>query len=74
MQRLLVLVVWAILNVFTLMLIAGHGPWAGRTIWVIDARHGLNIGDVPVLAGCLLGWIVCGVLFWRVGGRGRSSE
>ena len=58
-RRPLVLLVLLILNVMTLMLIAGHGPWAGRTILVLGDDHGLNAGDIPVLLMWLIGSASC---------------
>lgn len=40
-----------------LLLIAGHGPWAGPVILTVTADHGLNVGDIPVL-------LVWGVVMW----------
>ena len=44
-----------------LLLIAGHEEWAGPTRVSVTAEHGLNEGDVPVLAMA----VVALVLIWR---------
>jgi hypothetical protein len=46
-------------------LIAGHGPWAGRELFAVSETHGLNIGDVPILAAWLVGAGCC----WRLWSR-----
>lgn len=50
---------WVITSLLTLLLIAGHGPWAGRVILRVSQDHGLNSGDVPVLGLWVLGTICC---------------
>lgn len=47
-----------ILSALTLLLLAGHGPWAGQLLWRLDEAHGINVGDVPVLAMWALGSIL----------------
>ena len=60
MRRFLVVgILLGILSALTLLLLAGHGPWAGSTIWRIDAAHGINAGDVPVFGMWLLGSVLC---------------
>ena len=51
-----------ILSGLTFALIAGHGPWAGREFLEVSPTHGVNTGDVPVLAAWLLGMACC----WRL--------
>lgn len=46
----------------TFGLIAGHGPWAGRELIAVSERHGLNNGDLPILAAWLVGVLCC----WRL--------
>ena len=65
MRRLPIVLVLGILTVLTLLLIAGHGPWAGHVIWELDEAHGLNSGDVPVLVLWVLGTGCCLVLLRR---------
>ena len=48
-----------ILSILTLLLLAGHGPWAGHTIWRLDEERGLNSGDVPVLGLWACGSLLC---------------
>ena len=38
-----------VLTLLTLLLLAGHGPWAGPVIWAVSPYHGLNVGDLPVI-------------------------
>ncbi|MDO9497322.1 MAG: hypothetical protein Q7J48_16580 [Nocardioides sp.] len=54
-----------VLSLLTLLLLAGHGPWAGRTLVELGGRHGLNTGDVPVLFLWGVGMGGCGYLFRR---------
>lgn len=49
-----------------LLLIAGHGPWSGATIWDVTENHGINVGDLPVLGLWLVGLAACGLLVRRV--------
>lgn len=51
-----------VLSLLTLLLLAGHGPWAGRTLIELGGRHGLNTGDVPVLTLWAVGMLGCGYL------------
>lgn len=51
----LALVAALVLTVATVLLVAGHGPWAGPRLIPLSADHGLNLGDVPVL----LAWVLC---------------
>jgi hypothetical protein len=64
-RRVLIVLVLGVLSALTLLLVAGHGPWAGREIWRLDATHGLNSGDLPVLAMWAFGSLCCLVLLWR---------
>lgn len=56
-----------VISVLTLLLLAGHGPWAGRPIDVLtlSSEHGLNTGDLPVLGLWLAGMLGCGSLLRR---------
>ncbi len=47
-------------------LLAGHGPWAGRELVGFTGSHGLNVGDLPVIATWLVGMACCWRL-WREG-------
>jgi hypothetical protein len=65
-QRALVVIVMTTMTVVTLLLVAGEGPWAGRTIWHFDPGHGhgLHLGDLVPLGA----WLVaagCCVALWR---------
>ncbi|GAA4673106.1 hypothetical protein [Nocardioides nanhaiensis] len=65
MRRPVVLLLAGVLTVLTLLLLAGHGPWAGETLWAINGTtHGLNDGDVPVLVAWAVGMAACAYL-WR---------
>ena len=48
--KFLLVVIAGVITVLTILLIAGHGPWAGHEIIRISANHGVNDGDVPVIA------------------------
>ncbi|KQP65671.1 hypothetical protein ASF47_07950 [Nocardioides sp. Leaf285] len=62
-RRLLAVGFFLALTVLALLLLAGHGPWAGESFWAFDESHGLNTGDVPVLAIWGMGVVGC-VLLW----------
>ena len=64
MQRAVVVVLVGVLTLLTLLLLAGHGPWAGPVVWELSSDHGLNRGDVPVVAAYLVGLACCASL-WR---------
>ncbi|MEI5671629.1 MULTISPECIES: hypothetical protein [unclassified Nocardioides] len=55
MRRELAIVVAACLTGLMMLLIAGHGPWAGSVIWRVSPGHGLNNGDLPVLGLWIVG-------------------
>lgn len=57
MRRELALVVGLALTGLTALLIAGHGPWAGSTLWTVGGTHGLNQGDLPVLGLWAVGMV-----------------
>lgn len=61
-RRAVVIGLALVLSILTLLLIAGHGPWAGRTLFEVNNRHGLNTGDIPVLVLWLGGMLGCGYL------------
>jgi hypothetical protein len=63
-QRTAVAVVFASMTLVTLMLLAGHGPWAGRPILSFFGGHGLNTGDIVPLAAWAVSAVSCAVL-WR---------
>jgi hypothetical protein len=50
-------VVGVALSALALLLIAGHGPWAGPTLIDVSQGHGLNVGDVPVLGAWVAGLV-----------------
>ncbi len=52
------------LTAMTLLLLAGHGPWSGHVLVELTNRHGLNYGDLPILALWVIGLICC-VALWR---------
>jgi hypothetical protein len=64
LRRFLVALLAVIVTGLALALVAGHGPWAGRELIDISPTHGINEGDVPVLAAWLVGMLAC-VLLWR---------
>ncbi len=61
-RSLLVLGVMTALTSLMLLLIAGHGPWAGEPIWQVSDNHGINTGDIPVLVIWALGMLAAGLL------------
>ncbi len=46
--KFLLAVIAGVLTVLMVLLIAGHGPWAGHEIMEVTENHGLNDGDIPV--------------------------
>ena len=60
--KFLLAVIAGVLTLLMLLLIAGHGPWAGHELFKVSGNHGVNDGDVPVIAAWLLGLLCC----WRV--------
>ena len=66
-QRTAVAIVFASMTLVTLMLLAGHGPWAGRPILPVSHEHGLNTGDVVPLAAWVASAVSCAVLWRRSG-------
>ncbi|KQQ42936.1 hypothetical protein [Nocardioides sp. Leaf307] len=63
MQRVAAVGLFVTLTVCALLLVAGHGWWAGATFWSLDADHGLNTGDVPVIASWGVGSVACWLLW-----------
>lgn len=64
-RRAVVVGVAVALTLLTVLLLAGHGPWAGRPLLTLSSDHGLNTGDVPVLVLWALGLLGCGWLLRR---------
>lgn len=54
-----------VISLLALLLLAGHGPWSGRTLVDFGGRHGLNTGDLPVLLLWSVGMAGCGYLLLR---------
>ena len=46
-RRLIAIGFYLVSSILCVLLIAGHGPWAGQTLWEISLSHGLNTGDLP---------------------------
>jgi hypothetical protein len=65
-QRAAVVAIFASMTVVTVLLLAGQGPWAGRTIWHFDPGHGhgLHLGDLVPLGAWLVATLCC-VGLWR---------
>lgn len=59
-----VAVLLIVLSALTFALIAGHGPWAGEEVVAVTRDHGLNSGDIPILAFWLVG-VLCCLGLWR---------
>jgi hypothetical protein len=53
-----------VITALAVALVAGHGPWAGPLIVTLSSSHGIHAGDLPVMAGWLVGMACCNVL-WR---------
>lgn len=64
MGRVVVVALVCVLTLLTVLLLAGHGPWAGPVVWELSTHHGLNRGDLPVLAAYGVGLGCCARL-WR---------
>jgi hypothetical protein len=65
-SRVLVAVVAGVLSAFALLLLAGHGPWSGTALVSLGSnQHGINTGDVPVLAAWAGAMFCCWRLFRR---------
>jgi hypothetical protein len=60
--RAVVVLLAVVITTLTCLLLAGHGPWAGRTILALGNSHGLNTGDLPVLLAWAVGIVGCGYL------------
>jgi hypothetical protein len=63
LNRCLILLVIAVLTTFALMLLKGDGPGSGSVLWAITADHGVNSGDLPVLAGWFIA-VGAGLALW----------
>ena len=63
-RRLIAIGFYLVTSTLCVLLIAGHGPWAGETLWEISLSHGLNTGDLPVLAMWGASLWMCWLL-WR---------
>jgi hypothetical protein len=62
LHRAAVVVLALITNVFVFLVLAGHSRWAGHRIYRLNADHGLNSGDVPVLVL----WVVAMICCWQL--------
>ncbi|ANH38234.1 hypothetical protein I601_1803 [Nocardioides dokdonensis FR1436] len=63
-RRLIAIAVYLVTSVLALLLIAGHGPWAGRVLFRVSESHGFNTGDVPVILLWAAAMACCAAL-WR---------
>ena len=61
-SRRFVAVLLAVLTALTLLLLIGHGPWAGGDLVAITDSYLLNTGDIPVILAWALGAFCC----WRL--------
>ncbi len=66
-SRAVVMVIAVMVSGLTTLALAGHGPWAGSTILTVFASHGLNQGDLLVLAAWLVSMACCVTLWRRLG-------
>ena len=64
LSRGLILVVQLVLTGLAVALVLGHGPWAGDELVAVTRSHGVNTGDIPVLAAWLV-TTVCLMALWR---------
>ena len=65
-MRLVSIVLGEIVTIMTVLLIAGHGSWAGRVLISVGDTHGLHAGDLPVLVMWASAMVSC-VWLWRHG-------
>jgi hypothetical protein len=65
LARLCVLLLAVATTVFALLLVAGHSQFAGHVLISVSPDHGLDSGDVPVLALWLVCMACCAVLWGR---------
>lgn len=56
---LLAVVAAAAMTMLMVLLVAGHGPWAGPPLWQLRPGHGINLGDLPVFASWAVGLLAC---------------
>ncbi len=63
-RRLIAIGFYLVSSILCVLLIAGHGPWSGQLLWEISLGHGLNTGDLPVLAVWGASLWMCWML-WR---------
>ena len=63
-RRLIAVGFYLVPSVLCVLLIAGHGPWAGGLLWEVSIGHGLNTGDLPVLTLWGVSLWMCWLL-WR---------
>ena len=70
LRRLLVAVVLGAATVAALAVLAGHQAWAGPVILRVSGSHGLNAGDLPVIAA----WVVVAVWAARIWRLTRSTD
>ncbi len=63
-RRLLATGLALVCSLLAVLLVAGHGPWAGRLLWEVFPDHGINSGDLPVLAAWGASLWMCWLL-WR---------
>ena len=67
-DRLYLALVMLVLTGLALAAIAGHHAWTGPELFAVSGSHGVNLGDLPVLAGWAAGIWSC----WRLWpGRGE---
>ncbi|WP_127479630.1 hypothetical protein [Nocardioides pantholopis] len=59
LRILLALVAAAVMTMLMVLLVAGHGPWAGEVVWRLSPGRGVNAGDLPVFASWVVGMLAC---------------
>jgi hypothetical protein len=67
------IVIVIVLTAFAILLIAGHSWWSGEELLRLSTSHGINSGDLVILAAWATGVGAAWRLRWapRAGRRGR---
>jgi hypothetical protein len=69
LERLCLLLLGLVITGLSMRSAVGHDPLSGRALFAITPSHGIDTGDLPVIAAWLLGMICCGLLWRRTGPR-----
>lgn len=63
--RLSILLLVGVQTAFAFLLVAGHSRFSGETLMRFSPDHGVNGGDIPVIALWVLAMMCCAVLWTR---------